>query len=455
MGCQGDCQADQCRCGCQSGHIDAQLIKQEKVLRDVIKDQEFQRLTWYAENSEDPVAALDEAISVSVIPDTNFIQISMTSTKVKEIPDILNTLARHFVRYAAETRANLKDKEILKLTAQSKDVRRERDRLRQQRIDAIGATEAAAMQERRSTVAIKLQMLARGITEAEQMQTQAQAALNAYNRDIQKGNIENSLDIRRSLDMDMALRQFEAQVYDLRSALNNARRILGPKHRTVRELESRLATTSEQTEARRTELIEQNKLAFLQIRQMAVEMATEEVIGLRERYRETRGVARDLEITLGRIRSLDEDVEYLTENLRSLDQSILARKVEQRSTGGGLTSGPVSIGAQATLPRMPSHPKWPLMSALAVVLGALLSFGLAFLLEMADTSIKGPGDLARRFDLPLLGMVPHSDDLDEEIEDFRRVVLTAPHSPAAEAFRQIRTNLLFSGPAERRRISSR
>ena len=54
-------------------------------------------------------------------------------------------------------------------------------------------------------------------------------------------------------------------------------------------------------------------------------------------------------------------------------------------------------------------------------------------------------------DLPLLGMIPHSEDLDEEVEDFRQVGLLAPHSPAAEAFRQIRTNLLFSGPDQQRR----
>ena len=40
---------------------------------------------------------------------------------------------------------------------------------------------------------------------------------------------------------------------------------------------------------------------------------------------------------------------------------------------------------------------------------------------------------------------------EEEVEDFRRVILEAPRSPAAEAFRQIRTNLLYSGPVQQRR----
>ena len=37
-----------------------------------------------------------------------------------------------------------------------------------------------------------------------------------------------------------------------------------------------------------------------------------------------------------------------------------------------------------------------------------------FLLEFMDTSIKSPGDVSRRFDMPVLGMVPHLDDVDEE-----------------------------------------
>ena len=55
-------------------------------------------------------------------------------------------------------------------------------------------------------------------------------------------------------------------------------------------------------------------------------------------------------------------------------------------------------------------PKWQIMMPLGMMLGLGLGLGLAFLLELMDTSIKSPSDISRRVDLPLLGMVPHTDD---------------------------------------------
>jgi len=432
----------------------AQLIKDEHVLNKTIEDDRVKRTTWFSENSgdigDDAVLALAEAININVLPETNFIQISMTSTKRKEVAEIVNTLAEHFIEYTAEKNRQQKDRDIRTLQAQRDDLKSRLDRVRRERAAARGSSPIAAMQERRSILTIKLQMLTQSIAEAEEMQTGAQAALAAYEEDILKGNIENNFEIRRALDMDPTLRQFEMQLYDFRSRLNNAQRTLGDSHRTVKELKNMVENVARQLEMRRKDLVDQNVQVIRQARQMQADIATQQVVALRERYDEARAEARDLEVTLGRIQALAEEARYIGENIRTLEQSILSRRLSLR-TSGGEPIGPVSMGRSARKPLRRSHPSLPLMSVVGVLVGALLGFGLAFLLEVADTSIKGPSDLVRRFDLPLLGMVPHSDDLDEEVEDFRRIVLLAPHSPAAEAFRQIRTNLLFSGPAEQRR----
>jgi capsular exopolysaccharide synthesis family protein len=86
-----------------------------------------------------------------------------------------------------------------------------------------------------------------------------------------------------------------------------------------------------------------------------------------------------------------------------------------------------------------------------VLLGLVVGLGGAFLLEFIDTSVKSPSDISRRVELPVLGMVPHLDDMDEELEDLRLAFRTHPNSLVGEAFRQIRTCLLFSGPASQRR----
>jgi capsular exopolysaccharide synthesis family protein len=81
----------------------------------------------------------------------------------------------------------------------------------------------------------------------------------------------------------------------------------------------------------------------------------------------------------------------------------------------------------------------------------VVGFGLAFLLEFIDTSVKNPSDITRRVDLPMLGMVPHAADLEEEIQDLRLAFMTNPGSVIGESFRQIRTCLQFSAPASQLR----
>jgi len=88
------------------------------------------------------------------------------------------------------------------------------------------------------------------------------------------------------------------------------------------------------------------------------------------------------------------------------------------------------------------------MMPVGVLLGLVVGVGLAFLLEFIDTSIKNPSDVSKRLELPMLGFVPHVNDLDEDIEEVRLVFMSNPHSVIGESFRQIRTCVQFSGPAE-------
>lgn len=70
----------------------------------------------------------------------------------------------------------------------------------------------------------------------------------------------------------------------------------------------------------------------------------------------------------------------------------------------------VSIAGKATPPSSPSAPKTSRDIALGAVLGLLIGLAIAFLLERMDRRIRDPKELARAYELPLLGMVPERDD---------------------------------------------
>lgn len=100
----------------------------------------------------------------------------------------------------------------------------------------------------------------------------------------------------------------------------------------------------------------------------------------------------------------------------------------------------VIITDYATENREAVKPKKTLNIALGVIIGLVVGIGLAFFIEYLDTSVKTIDDVERTLQAPVLGVIPQNVGfLMEEGAD----------SPHAEAYRVLRTNLLFSRKDER------
>jgi non-specific protein-tyrosine kinase len=100
----------------------------------------------------------------------------------------------------------------------------------------------------------------------------------------------------------------------------------------------------------------------------------------------------------------------------------------------------VTIAEFAQVPIAPVRPQTFTNTLLAVVVGALLAAGVAFLIEYLDDTVKGPDDI-NALNLPNLGLITR---LDSKNPDARLVVVSDPRAPAAEAFRALRTNIQFA-----------
>ncbi|WP_163583203.1 YveK family protein [Gracilibacillus saliphilus] len=74
----------------------------------------------------------------------------------------------------------------------------------------------------------------------------------------------------------------------------------------------------------------------------------------------------------------------------------------------------VNILSEAVVPANPKpvNPKPMLNIAIAMVLGAMVGVGLAFLLEYLDNTIKTEQDVEDKLELPILGVVSHIDEKD-------------------------------------------
>jgi capsular exopolysaccharide synthesis family protein len=107
-----------------------------------------------------------------------------------------------------------------------------------------------------------------------------------------------------------------------------------------------------------------------------------------------------------------------------------------------LRNGNVEVAQAASVPTGPSSPKTSRNTVLGGVLGLLLGFGLAFLLERLDRRIREPKDLEAVYGLPLLGVVPESKALSRSARSKGDSPSVLPPGEA-EAFHLIRAHLRY------------
>jgi polysaccharide biosynthesis transport protein len=95
----------------------------------------------------------------------------------------------------------------------------------------------------------------------------------------------------------------------------------------------------------------------------------------------------------------------------------------------------VSIMDPAVPDNKAVRPNKPLNIVLGVIFGLVVGVGLAFFIEYLDTSVKTIDDVERTLQAPVLGVIPQNIGL---------IMNEGAESPHAEAYRVLRTNILFS-----------
>ena len=131
-------------------------------------------------------------------------------------------------------------------------------------------------------------------------------------------------------------------------------------------------------------------------------------------------------------------------------QTLLQQELNQVQLAQNLNQvgGPRVLSA-ATVPTGPVGPKPVRNIAIAIILGALLGLGLAFLREFLDDKITTREDLERATDgLPVLGQIPRVDAWRAATDRLVTLDATQSEEPAAEAYRTLRTSIQFLGVDE-------
>ena len=125
------------------------------------------------------------------------------------------------------------------------------------------------------------------------------------------------------------------------------------------------------------------------------------------------------------------DLDELQRFRQILDMKIASEKIDEELPKTMM----VEIVDKAVPGVRPVRPNKPLNIALGIIIGLVVGVGLAFFIEYLDTSVKTIDDVERSLQCPVLGVIPQNVGL---------LMEEGAESPHAEAYRVLRTNLLFS-----------
>jgi capsular exopolysaccharide synthesis family protein len=207
----------------------------------------------------------------------------------------------------------------------------------------------------------------------------------------------------------------------------------GPNMPQMQQIASELDDAKRQLVAERTKVIESVRNQY--------NAALAEERSLAGQLEQAKQNSMDLDRKSGDYKLLQRQAE----SDHQVYQALLTQQKELRVVANSRANN-VQVLEHAEVPKFPISPNPRRDWLMALLAGVGVAFGLAFGLEYLDDTVKTPEDITRRFKLPLLGLVPG-------IRGDRVPVLseTVPHD-FGEAFRSLRTSLVFTSGAEHTRV---
>jgi succinoglycan biosynthesis transport protein ExoP len=395
-------------------------------------------LEWFAKDPATAAERLDESLRAAPISDTSLIAVRVTANDPETAARLATAVAKAYEIENMESTEKFYFSHLREL----EDRRKEKEQEADEALQAIRRLAAgSAPPSVKSHIAVLLQQQTLLKMELKGQLELARVALAKLEQMEAQDLIVNSDEAAQILGSDPVYNQTLMLRTRLYNELNELKEVYGENHQSVKKLQQKLMQAQQQVEfieKQATANLVSEARARVELLESQIAFLESDIQANESRLTQIGKTEKELTVTERLSAALQAEVARLQ---RSIDETRTKIKNEQ----------PVRMRNMAERPKEISQPKWSLMIPAGVVVGLLVGLGITLLLEVADSSIKRPSDISKQVDLPLLGVIPHADDLEEDVMEVAMALQTHPDSPIGEAFRQVRTRLMFSGPLEEQR----
>ncbi len=369
-------------------------------------------------------------LKVSPIRNSRLVEVRYESGDPALAAKVTNTLARCYIEQTLEFKF-LTSKEASDWLGEQLAEQRTRVEASEQALQKYKEEgDAVALDDRQNIVVQGLNDLNAALTRARTDRIEKEAL---YRQLVALQSDPTGLDTFPAILSNAFIQQQKAQLADLQRQQAQLGQKFGPNHPKMTELKTAIDTTNANIRAEIGKVVQSVRNEYL-----STETQERQLAGAMEQKK----------------------AEALALNRKGIDYAVLKREAEsnnlmyntllQRAKETGvsteLKTSNIRVVDSAETPRSPVRPDKRTNLLLAIFGGGIFAGGLAFFFEYIDNRIKSPEEIKGYLGLAFLGLIP-AIKLDS-VSNASLVLNNGVPANFAEAFRTIRTNVLFSSAEE-------
>ena len=376
------------------------------------------------------IRAFVGALTVTPIRNSRLVDVTFASPDPSVAWRGANAVVTAFLQQAADTRtSDTKDAAsfLTQMLAEQRDAVAQSENTLQQYRERGNAV---APGDRENIITERLVRLSEALTQARTDRIQKQTA---YERVRDGGGDVTLYDTVPAVRDDPVVQRIKIEIGELQRRKMDLGQSLTEKHPEMIKVDAALAQAEARLRTQAAQLVGTLRTEY----ESAVALETAMNQALEKQRAETLAQNRsgiNLDV-------LQRDVD----TNRKLYEALLQRTKEAGITGQ-LKATTARIVDTAEPPRRPVRPNRRNDLTVGFAAALLLAVGLVFVLEMFDTRIKSPDDIARHLHLPTLAMVPVWSN--GKVDEASMLIDDKSTHDFVEAFRTLRTSILFAS-AER------
>lgn len=384
---------------------------------------------------ERPVSdLLLENVTVSPIKNSRIVTVHYDDADPAMAATIANSLADNYINMNLERRADSTTYARKFLEEQLVQTKSKLEESENKLVQYAKDKSIYNTDDKQNLVGQKLQELSAALTEAEKDRIAAESQYKQSMGSKSQDRVQSS----------MVIQQLKASKAKLQTDYQDKLKIYKPDYPLMQQLQSQINELDSQINSE-SSLERSTAQTTLKSDYMAAKQKEDQLKAEVDKYKAELLTTQDKSIGYN---TLQREVE----TNRQLYEGLLQR-VKEVSVAGLANTNNVSIVDPAIVPFAVFKPNLRLNLALGAVLGLFLGTVAAFLLEFLDDRIKSTDDLERVLPVPILGIAPSmGKGSRQKQQNYALLTVEKPTSAVAEAFRSLRTNLMFATRAGAPRV---